>query len=328
MRTAENAAVSSTSCRASLLAAVGVAFLLALSPEAEGRVRCAYAGAPQNLLTVTADRDASGEITRPGPITTTGQEIWVREFLDPPRPCRGGVPTVLNTDTIRVLSRGGISVGDVLLALGPFAPGATPELEGASEIEIEFTFRLSSLWAAVSGTRRADEFHWGPGPQHHPGLNLNPRDAGDQDVDVTVRGRGAYLIAGGAAGNDTIVPAPGAPFPNDGVVSAGGRGDDRLSAPRNSWGSLGGGAGDDVLTGGRQRDFLFGGDGNDHLRGTAGADLLSGGSGRDMIFGGRGRDRINSRDSRRDTIRCGAGADRAKADRQDRLRGCEVIRRR
>ena len=216
---------------------------------------------------------------------------------------------MLNTDTIRVLSRG-FSFPDVLLALGPFAPGATPELEGASEIEIEFEFELRGMFAEVTGTRGADEIHFGPGPGTHAGLNLNPRDAGDQDVDVTVRGPGAYLIAGGAAGDDTIVPAPGAPFPNDGVVSSGGRGNDRLSAPRNSWGSLGGGAGDDVLTGGRQGDNLFGG------------------PGRDKIFGGSGRDRVNSRDSNRDRVRCGVGRDRVKADRQDRLRGCEMIRRR
>jgi RTX calcium-binding nonapeptide repeat (4 copies) len=314
----------------SVLKGAAIAGLLLLgvsfAPIAEARMRCSYSGAPQNLLAVTADRDALGEITRPGPITTTGQELWVREFLDPPRPCRGGVPTVLNTDTIRVLAPE-LAFPEVLLALGPFAPGATPELEGASEIEIEFEFSSRNSWADVNGTRLADEFHWGPGPQHHPGLNLNPRDAGDQDVDVTVRGGGAYLIAHGAAGNDTIVPAPGAPFPNDGVVSSGGRGDDRLSAPRNSWGSLGGGAGDDVLTGGTQDDSLFGGDGNDRLRGTGGPDSIRAGPGRDLIFGGPGPDRINSRDSKHDTVRCGADRDRVQADRQDRLRGCEVIRR-
>jgi hypothetical protein len=289
-------------------AAVAGLFLLGASfaSEAEARTRCSFSGPPQNMLTATMDRAALGEITRSGPITTTGQEIWVREFLEYPRPCRGGVPTVLNTDTIRVLSRG--LGAEVLLALGPFAPGATPETEGASEIEIEF--RLRGFFAEVTGTKRADELHWGPGPQRHAGLNLNPREAGDQDVDVTVRGRGAWLLASGAAGNDTIVPTPGAPFPNDGVVSAGGRGDDRLSAPRNSWGSLGGGAGNDALTGGRQ------------------GDNLSGGPGRDKIFGGPGRDRVNSRDSKRDRVRCGAGRDRVRADRKDRLRGCEVVRRR
>jgi Ca2+-binding RTX toxin-like protein len=138
---------------------------------------------------------------------------------------------------------------------------------------------------------------------------------------------GAYLVANGAAGNDTIVPAPGSPFPYDGVVSWGGRGDDRLIAPRNSWGALIREAGDDVLTGGRQGDNSFGGAGNDRLSGTGGADSLRGG-GRDLIFGGPGRDRINWRDSKRDRVRCGAGRDRVKADRRDRLRGCEVVRRR
>jgi Ca2+-binding RTX toxin-like protein len=222
----------------------------------------------------------------------------------------------------------GFSFGNVLLARGAFAPGATPELEGASEIEIEFEVRARGMFAEVSGTNRADEFHCGPGPEPHPGLNLNPRDAGDQDVDVTVRGPGAYLVVGGAAGNDRIVPAPGAPFPNDGVVSSGGRGDDRLSAPRNSWGSLAGGPGDDVLIGGRQGDGISGGDGNDRLRAAGGADSIKAGPGRDPVFGGPGRDRINSRDSHRDRVRCGAGRDRVKADRRDRLRGCEVVRRR
>jgi hypothetical protein len=38
------------------------------------------------------------------------------------------------------------------------------------EIEIEFEFRARDLFAEVIGTRRADELHWGPGPEHHPGL--------------------------------------------------------------------------------------------------------------------------------------------------------------
>jgi Ca2+-binding RTX toxin-like protein len=208
---------------------------------------------------------------------------------------------VLNTDTIRVLPHGFLDFVDVLVGRGPFAPGATPETEGAPEIEIEFEWlREPGGFAEVGGTRGADEFHWGPGPGNHPGLNLNPRDVGDRGVDVTVRGLEAFLIANGAAGADTIVPAPGAPFPNDGVVSSGGRGDDRLIAPRNGWGALDGGANDDILTGGRQGDNLFGVRGNDRLSAAGGADSFRGGRGRDLIFGGPGRDRINSRDSQRD----------------------------
>ena len=312
----------------------GVAGLLLLgltfAPDAEARMRCSYRGPPQNLLTVTADRGALGEIIR------SGQKIVVREFLERPSPCQGGVPTVLNTDTIAVFPSGDDDFVDVLLGGGSFAPGATPETEGASEIEIEFEGR--DAFGEVGGTRRADEFHWGPGAGNHAGLNLNPRDAGDQDVDVTVRGGPfAFLVATGARGNDTIVPAPGAPFRNDGVFSEGGRGDDRLIAPPNSGGILDGGAGDDVLVGGRQDDNLLGGDGNDRLQGAGGPDLIAAGQGRDLIFGGPGRDTINSgadvpgglpRDSARDRIGCGAGRDRVKTDGQDQLRGCEVIRRR
>jgi RTX calcium-binding nonapeptide repeat (4 copies) len=316
-----------------MLKAAAVAGLLMLgasfAPAASARMRCSYSGAPQNQLTVTADRGALGEITR------RGQEIVVREFLARSSPCQGGIPTVLNTDTITVFPRGEEDFVDVLLGGGAFAPGATPETEGASEIEIEFEGR--EAFGEVGGTGGADEFHWGPGPGNHAGLNLNPRDAGDQDVDVTLRGGFfAFLVAAGGSGNDTIVPAPGAPFRNRGVFSEGGRGDDRLIAPRNSGGILEGGAGDDLLVGGRQDDELLGGDGNDRLRGAGGADLIAAGRGRDLIFGGPGRDRINSgadvlgrlpRDSVRDRIGCGAGRDRVNADRQDRLRRCEVIRR-
>jgi RTX calcium-binding nonapeptide repeat (4 copies) len=285
---------------------------LSFAPDATARMRCSYSGPPQNLLTVTADRGSLGEVTRSGAVTISGEEIFVTESSELPTPCRGGVPTVLNTDTIRVLLRGSFAFVDVLLGRGPFTPGATPETEGASEIEIEFRGR--DALADIGGTRHADEIHWGPGPGNHAGLNLNPRDAGDNDVDVTVRGRDAFLVANGAAGNDMIVPPPGAPFPNDGVFSEGGPGDDLLIGLGNSRGILDGGAGEDVLIGGAQRDNLGAGDGNDRIRGTGGADSITGGRGRDLIFGGPGPDSINSggvglsarpRDSNRDTVRCG-----------------------
>ena len=155
------ALISRSAAVASLLL-LGVIF----ASDATARVRCSYSGPPQNLLTVPMDRFALGEITRSGPITTTGQEIWVREFLEYPRPCRGGVPTVVNTDTIRVLFRG-LAIPEVLLALGPFAPGATPETDGASEIEIEFELR-AGFFAEVTGTGRADVLHWGPDPSTTP----------------------------------------------------------------------------------------------------------------------------------------------------------------
>jgi hypothetical protein len=44
---------------------------------------------------------------------------------------------------------------------------------------------------------------------------------------------------------------------------------------------------------------------------------------------GGANDRINSRDKRRETVRCGKGKrHRVTADRKDKLRGCERVRRR
>jgi hypothetical protein len=104
-------------------AAVASLILLGVSftPTAAARTRCSYSGAPRHLLTVTADMGALGVITR------SGRRIVVREWDERARPCRGGVPTVLNTDTIRVFLRTDDDDVDVLLRGGPFAPGATPE---------------------------------------------------------------------------------------------------------------------------------------------------------------------------------------------------------
>jgi hypothetical protein len=304
-------------------AAVAAAGLLALAvgfpPDAQARTRCSYAGPPANVMTVTVTGDSFGEIKR------RGLEIAANESLEPPQPCSGGTPTVLNTDTISVLVNIYASV-EVRLAGGPLAPGATPEMLGASEIEIQFGGKgdLNS----VVGTPRSDEFHWGPGGAN-PGLNLNPRSAGDTDVDVTTRLEDGSIIADGAGGNDTIIGAPGALL-RDGGFSEGGRGNDVLKAPPSSGlGSiLGGGAGNDAITGGRLKDFIEGGAGNDRIAGGKGPDDITGGSGKDRLSGGAGRDSINSRDSRRDTVRCGPGRDRVKADAHDRVRGCERVSRR
>ena len=63
------------------------------------------------------------------------------------------------------------------------------------------------------------------------------------------------------------------------------------------------------------------------IEGRGGSDEVRGGPGRDRIFGGAGGDSISAVDHRRHVIRCGPGRDRVKADRRDRLRGCERVRR-
>ena len=293
---------------------------------ARASTRCSYSGPPDNSLSIKADGGAYSYIRR------EGDAIVVGEYEKPASQCAGGAPTVFNTDTIRLVYRGPFSDVDILLGGGPFAPGATPEAEGASEIEIELS---GELHASVLGTSHTDEFHWGPGGPYRPGLNLNPRDSGDRDVDVTLQtklAKLASLVAKGLGGDDTIIPTPGATFSrsNAGIWSQGWGGDDYLVAPRNGGGILEGLGGDDVLIGGKLGDDLIGGRGNDRLVGGGGPDridLFEGARGRDLILAGPGRDQINSRDSDRDQVRCGPGRDTVGADNHDRLRGCEVIRR-
>ncbi len=80
------------------------------------------------------------------------------------------------------------------------------------------------------------------------------------------------------------------------------------------------------LVGTKRSDRILGRGGNDRIRGRAGDDCLVGGKGADRVSGGAGDDSINSRDGRRETVRCGAGTDRVRADPTDRLKGCERTR--
>jgi hypothetical protein len=288
--------------------------------DGSGLTSCSFAG---NVLTVTVREGGIGEIKRAGPA------IAVRERDAGTRRCSGGDPTVLTTDTIKVVLRG-VAFADLHLGGGPFAPGLTPEPDGAAEIEVEIATDLGGL--EVVGTAGADTWHWGPSGVN-PALNLNPGEAQDRDVDVTVAGddeAAVALYARGAGGDDTIIGAPGATV--RGVLTAdGGPGDDVLRSPRirGVVGQAGllGAAGDDVLTGSGSHDDLSGGTGNDRIEGRGGADKISGGRGRDRLYGGAGADVIRSADLSTDRVSCGLGHDRVHRDRRDRLTSCEDRRR-
>jgi hypothetical protein len=303
--------------------AVFLALGLGIAPGARGEIRCSYKPPPLNRLTVTA----SGRGLNLGVITRDGPRIFVAQFLGRIASCRGGVPTVRNTDEIRVLARG-LSFVDLDLSGGPLAPGATPEARGAPEIEAELISQDFLTGFGVVGTDHADEFRWGIG-DGLMGLNLNPGVAADADIDVTATGVEALLVAEGAGGDDTIAPVPGRPGAAvpDGAFSEGGPGDDLLISPRITGGILGGGKGHDRLIGGLGFDLLNGGPGRDRITGARGSDGISGGPGRDRLSGGRGRDSIESRDSAGDRVGCGQGRDRVRADRRDSVRGCERTRR-
>ena len=81
----------------------------------------------------------------------------------------------------------------------------------------------------------------------------------------------------------------------------------------------------DVINAGAGGDALDGLAGDDCLFGEDGGDRIVGGAGSDVVDGGPGGDRLRARDGERDRVRCGKGADRARVDRNDRVRGCEKV---
>ena len=138
--------------------------------------------------------------------------------------------------------------------------------------------------------------------------------------DVLRGTRGRDVICG-LGGNDRINGGAG----ND--VLRGGDGNDRLGGG-NGRDRLDGNRGNDLLRGGRGGDILHGGGGQDVLRGQGGRDRLYGEGGRNVVFGNAGADYIDvSGNGIRDTVNGGRGRDRAKAQRHDRLRAVERIRR-
>jgi Ca2+-binding RTX toxin-like protein len=87
-----------------------------------------------------------------------------------------------------------------------------------------------------------------------------------------------------------------------------------------------GNGGNDYLSGGDGNDVILGGAGNDKIYGGAGNDVLNGGAGSDYLSGDAGNDIIYARDNARDTVVGGAGADRAKIDKnRDKVSGVETL---
>jgi Ca2+-binding RTX toxin-like protein len=138
--------------------------------------------------------------------------------------------------------------------------------------------------------------------------------------DDLLTGSGGPDTMFGLGGNDVMFGLGG----ND--LMDGGAGDDNLDGGKGR-DKLKGQKGDDSLTGGPGNDILIGGPGKDKLNGGAGNDTLIGNGGKDSLVGGPGNDTINSRDGVAELVKCGSGKDRVKADKKDRLSGCESVRR-
>ena len=88
-----------------------------------------------------------------------------------------------------------------------------------------------------------------------------------------------------------------------------------------------GNSGKDRIDGRAGNDFIDGGGGDDILKGGPGDDELIGGGGKDTYLAGPGNDWINASDGQTEKIDCGAGRDTVVADKKDKIKHCEKVRR-
>ena len=147
----------------------------------------------------------------------------------------------------------------------------------------------------------------------------NDRLAGDEGDDL-LDGEAGNDVLGGGSGRDRIYGR----FGNDSLD--GGTGSDRVVGGDGA-DRLTGGGGSDALSAGTGNDKLIAAAGDDTLRGEQGNDSLAGGSGRNRFSAGDGDDIVDAANGLRDTVECGRGRDRARADGFDLLRRCEVVAR-
>lgn len=138
----------------------------------------------------------------------------------------------------------------------------------------------------------------------------------------------------------------GADGERDRIVAAeglgGGAGDDRLTGS-GAGNDLTGGAGTDRLTGGagndllsdqldsadRSADSFSGGAGSDYITAGSGPNRIDAGAGVDFVEAGAGDDVVTARDGSTDSVRCDPGSDRVGADALDFAEAdCERVHRR
>ena len=216
------------------------------------------------------------------------------------------------------------------------ATATDPDGEGISSFAWAF-----GDGASAGGAQAAHQY---PAPGSYP-VTLTVQDASGLSTSVAQQaavdgrpGRCANARSGGASADrivgfafgDRLLGGAG----NDNLL--GELGDDCLDGQAGN-DALYGGAGVDRLDGRDGNDRADGGDGNDRVYGGKGRDRLGGGAGNDTltagpgpgrVSGGPGNDVINSVNRKRDRIDCGAGRrDRVKADRKDRLKRCERVKR-
>jgi Ca2+-binding RTX toxin-like protein len=216
--------------------------------------------------------------------------------------------------------------GTVTIPRGQTGGFVDVPIVGDSADEPNETFELRLIGAGGAGLGRATALGTIGDDDPSPGRCANRQDANDTGDTLNGTGFGDLLVGGngkdtlnGGDGDDCLRGRAG----NDRLN--GGDDDDSLSGEAGS-DRLSGAAGQDTVSGGSGNDTISGGDGNDRLGGGTGNDKINGGQGLNTYTGGSGNDNIIAANGRRETIDCGSGSkDKVRADRTDRVRGCETV---
>jgi hypothetical protein len=224
------------------------------APALAGASPCTYNPATKVASVV----DSSG--VKQLRVAVNGDLIFTQDGGNPPISCVGGgtVATTANTDRVSVFAQAkGASDGVVLdQAKGAFAPGATPEADGNSEIELALSGQSGHL--SVFGTPGDDVIRV-------RALDRVSTIAGigfgaDDDDDVTFTASDVALVGG------------------DGADFLSGQGYGQFAEPARLPLGFSGGAGDDTIIGGFGVDHFAGNAGNDSLQTADGnPELVSGG---------------------------------------------------
>lgn len=208
----------------------------------------------------------------------------------------GGTPGV----TQRVIASGGSFASPSAIAYTPLAGGpllvADPAASGGSGALVTVNPASGAQSVVSSGGSFVEPVGVTVSPPLCDGLRAEV--VGSEGAD-SIHGSNSGQVFATLSGEDDVNAAEGSD------VVCGGDGDDKLR----------GDEGDPLSFG---SDLLLGEEGNDDLKGNAVPDRLVGGPGNDVLRGkGGGKDRLD----------CGPGRDRAKADRKDRVLGCEKVKR-
>ena len=278
-------------------------------------------------------------IVRTGPVTfSISPALPAGLTLDARTGVISGAPTTIQEEpaayTLTMTDLAGAVTVPIMLRVAP-APGRCANTRnGGPQAD------------TLVGTSGGDVMAAGGGNDNVQGVAGDDCIVGDVGVDTLAGGDGADELRGGTehdvmdggsgddqifgdAGQDTITGADGSDSLSGGTGFDdldGGAGDDRLLGQADS-DALNGGDGNDRIEGGDSADRIAGGRGNDVLIAGAANDIVTDSGGSNRVDAGAGADVISVRNGRRDVVSCGAGKDRISADRGDKLKGCEKVRR-